>query len=208
MGINDFFSRQARRPSGLFGRIVMPQIFNLGHTSINELVKEQLRLNHDDHILEIGFGTGKLIDDIANNIKNGLIEGIDFSEAMFSVACKRLKNHISTGTVILKQGDFMDVSYEDGHFDIVYSLNTIYFWPNPDECLGKIHRILKPGGRIVLAFGDKEQLQKGHLNSGVFRLYSTDEVKELLIRNGFKDEIDVSSRGKKYNRCHCVRAEK
>ncbi len=85
MSINEFFSRQARKPSGLFGRIVMKQLFDLGHKTINEMVKEQLGLNQDDRVLEIGYGTGKLLKDIAEKIESGLIEGIDFSEAMFSV---------------------------------------------------------------------------------------------------------------------------
>ena len=208
MGINEFFSRQARKPSGLFGRIVMPRMFDLGHTSINELVKRQLTLNPGDHVLEIGFGSGKLLKDIAGQMQSGVVEGVDFSEAMFSTAGKRLKNLIESNRVILKCDDFMNATYEDNSFDIIYSLNTIYFWPDPDECLSKMYRILKPGGRLILAFGDKEQMQKMHMESGIFSLYSTDEVSELLTRNGFKSEINISSNGKKSTRCHCVRAEK
>ncbi len=90
----------------------------------------------------------------------------------------------------------------------VYSLNTIYFWPDPNECLGKIYRILKPGGSMVLAFGDKDELEQRSFSPEIFRFYSVDEVKEMLIRIGFNDDISRSSRGSKAHKCHCVKAVK
>jgi len=56
-------SLQARKPSGIIGRYVMTKIFNKGNADLNAFVKENLDLQTEDRVLEIGFGTGKLIRD-------------------------------------------------------------------------------------------------------------------------------------------------
>ena len=47
---------------------------------LTRLVKEVLLLKKDDKVLEIGFGPGKLISDMAEVVTEGVVEGIDFSE--------------------------------------------------------------------------------------------------------------------------------
>ena len=76
--------------------------------------------------------------------------------------------------VNIRQGDFEETAYNDKSFDKICSANTIYFWPDPDNCIKKILRILKPGGKLILAFEDKEQLEKKPLNTNVFHFYSQD----------------------------------
>ena len=91
MNFSTFFSKQARRPEGLFGRIVMRMVFDQGNAFLNNFVNDQMSVQTDDHILEIGSGTGKLIHRMALRIDNGFIEGIDFSSEMVSIARKRNK---------------------------------------------------------------------------------------------------------------------
>ena len=91
MNFETFFSEQARNPSGLFGRLVMPRIFDLGNAAINKFMKERLALQENDHVLEIGFGTGKFINEIAKLLNKGLIEGIDLSNTMVAVAKRKNK---------------------------------------------------------------------------------------------------------------------
>jgi len=91
MNFSTFFSKQARRPEGLFGRIVMRTVFDQGNAFLNNFVNDLMSVQTDDRILEIGSGTGKLISKMALKIDNGLITGIDFSNEMVSIARKRNK---------------------------------------------------------------------------------------------------------------------
>jgi ubiquinone/menaquinone biosynthesis C-methylase UbiE len=102
MNFKTFFSEQARKPSGLFGRWVMSRIFDYGNAAINDFMKELLSLKENDHVLEIGFGTGKLISEMAKRVNKGLIEGIDLSDAMVAIAKKKNKKYIAEGKVILQ----------------------------------------------------------------------------------------------------------
>jgi hypothetical protein len=67
---------------------------------------------------------------------------------------------------------------------------------------------LKPGGKVILAFEDKAQLEKRPLSTDVFHMYHQDEVKQLLSDNGFSGEIEIISREIQSQRFHCVVAVK
>jgi ubiquinone/menaquinone biosynthesis C-methylase UbiE len=99
--------------------------FSEGNAAINDFMKEQLLLQENDHVLEIGFGTGKLIFEMAKRVNKGLIEGIDLSETMVAIAEKRNKNYLAQGRVIIRQGDFEETAYNDNRFDKICSANTM-----------------------------------------------------------------------------------
>ena len=69
-------------------------------------------------------------------------------------------------------------------------------------------KILKPDGKLILAFEDIEQLKKKKLNQEVFHLYSTGEVEDLLINAGFSKNVSIVSRKKGKSIFHCVVAIK
>jgi len=204
MPLKAFFSNQARKPSGLFGRLVMSRVFDLGNANLNAFMKGLLNLEANDHVLEIGPGTGKLISEMAKVIDNGFIEGIDLSDTMVTMAQRKNRKHISAGKVKIRQGDFRNAAYNDSSFDKICSANTIYFWATPDQFIKKIFRILKPGGKLVLAFEDKKQLEKQSLSKDVFRFYDQTEIEDLLQRNGFGEGIEMLSREVKQNLYHCA----
>ncbi|MBN1183380.1 MAG: class I SAM-dependent methyltransferase [Bacteroidales bacterium] len=194
MSFSTFFSEQARKPTGLFGRLIMSIIFNVGNAKLNRFVNEIMSVQEDDHILEIGFGTGKLIHEMAKQIDRGLIEGIDFSSTMVSIAQKRNNKHIARGKVKIVKGNFDEMSYKKEGFNKVCSVNTIYFWADPENTAKKIVNILKPGGKFIAAFEDITQLKQRQLNNEVFRLYSKDDVKNLLTDSGFLHGVSIKSK--------------
>ena len=208
MNFSAFFSEQARKPAGLFGRIVMSIIFDQGNAFLNGFVNELMSVQIDDRIIEIGFGTGKLIYRMARQIDKGLIEGVDFSKVMVSIARKRNKKNITNGKVKIIEGNFDEMPYEKESFTKACSINTLYFWPEPVHTAKKIAEILKPDGKLILAFEDIEQLKQRKLNQEVFHLYSKCEVQELLISAGFSKNVSIVSRKKGKSIFHCVVTKK
>ena len=208
MSLKTFFSEQARKPSGLFGRYIMPVIFDRGNSNLNRLMEEKLAVQQDEHILEIGFGTGKLIHSIAKQLDTGSIEGVDLSPTMVEIAERKNARYIKEGKVIVRHGDFGNMDYRDHSFDKICSTNTIYFWSHPDKYLNKIHKLLKPDGILAIAFEDKGQLETKPLNRNIFRFYSLDEIENLLLDNGFSGTINKYTREIKSNIYHCIVALK
>lgn len=207
MKISEFFSDQARRPSGWFGRIVMPIVFDRGNAVLNGMVKEIMAVQPDDCILEIGCGTGKLIKLMANKIETGFIEGIDFSSAMMRIARKRNKRHIARGTVTLVEANFDEKPAINPEFTKVCTVNTLYFWNHPEHTVQQVIRLLEPGGRFVMGFEDFGQLRQRKLDRDVFRLYRKDDVRHLLTGCGFS-EVCIESREKRNLLFHCAVATK
>jgi ubiquinone/menaquinone biosynthesis C-methylase UbiE len=204
MNFSKYFSMQARKPSGIFGRFYMSRLFEKGNADLNSLLYSTLSIEPNDHVLEIGFGTGLLIKRIAEKLDTGLVEGIDFSKSMVSVAQKKNRKHITNGKVSLHLGDFDEVEFDENCFDKVFSANTIYFWKNPNETISKLYRILKPGGKLIIGFHDKSDLEKMPLSKDVFEYYSTHNLTELLSINGSMTNVDIVSKQGEPVSCYCA----
>ena len=91
---------------------------------------------------------------------------------MVAIAQKKNRNHINKGKVKIHLGDFDEVRFDDNWFDKIFSVNTIYFWKNPDTTISKICRILKPEGKLFIGFHDKSEMEEMPLNRDVFQYYS------------------------------------
>lgn len=204
MNFTKFFSQQARKPTGIFGRFYMSRVFDRGNAELNALTYETLSLGENDHVLEIGFGTGTLIRRIADHLVSGLIEGVDFSESMVAIARKRNRKFINSGRVQIHLGDFDKMRFEAGGFNKIFSVNTIYFWKTPDLTISRICRLLKPGGTLVIGFHDKTDMEEMALNTDVFRYYSKHEVTELLSTVGSLRNVDIVSKEGRQMTCYCA----
>lgn len=178
-------SRQARKPSGWFGRVVMSRIFNKGNAELNNFIKDLLELQEHDTVLEIGFGPGLLLSQMAQITTKGFVEGIDFSEAMVAQAQKTNKHYISQKRVKIQKGNCHNLPYGQESFDKVCTSNTIYFWGNPKEIFTEIFRVVKPNGKLVIGFREADQMKTLPLSEDVFHFYTVDDVQTFLSNAGF-----------------------
>jgi len=204
MNYSTYFSKQAKKPTGIFGRFYMSRVFEKGNAELNALMFETISIEENDHALEIGSGTGTLIKNVADHLSKGFIEGVDFSKPMVAIAQKKNRKHINKGKVKIHLGDFDEVAFDSNCFDKIFTVNTIYFWKNPDTTISKIYRILKPGGKLVIGFHDKSEMEKMPLNRDVFKYYSTHDLKELLSNHGSLDDIDIISKNGIQKTCYCA----
>ncbi|MGK0289575.1 MAG: ubiquinone/menaquinone biosynthesis C-methylase UbiE [bacterium] len=181
-----FLAAQLRKPSGLFGKYLLATALDKSNHKLHEFMKEQIQVKHSDYALEVGFGSGKIIHDLAKIIRQGKICGIDFSEEMVEKAKILNKHFIKIGKVELQLADVAKIPYPDDFFDKIYTANTIYFWSNPVLCLNELHRVLKKDGKLVVAFRVKEQIENLPFSKHGFTLYEKEDVEGLLNTTGFQ----------------------
>ena len=194
MRFSTYFSKQAKKPAGIFGRFFMSRIFDKGNLELNNFVKETLSIKKSDHILEIGCGTGSLLKITADELENGIVEGIDFSKTMISMAKKKNKKHIGKKKAIIRLGNFDELQFENNSYDKIFSVNTIYFWKNPVITISKAFDLLKANGMIVLGFHNKEEMEKMDLDENIFQLYSLQDVIKLLKTDKILKEVEIISK--------------
>jgi ubiquinone/menaquinone biosynthesis C-methylase UbiE len=110
------------------------------------------QVTQGERVLEIGCGTGELAEMLVE--RGATVEGFDLNPAMISEARERIEKRGLGGKLIIRQ---MGVDDMDGlpsaAFDVVVS-TLVLSELSPDErrfVLKHVARVLRPGGRIVIA---------------------------------------------------------
>ncbi len=111
-------------------------------------VLQALNLRTGDRVLEVGCGGGSYAYEAARFVgPDGSVSAMDISEAQVAAAreyCADLP------CVDCRVADLVDLPYENGSFDVVFGSQVLEYVPCLDEALIEIHRILRPGGRLVI----------------------------------------------------------
>jgi len=107
------------------------------------LVGDVLRLESDQRVLDLGCGPGLFLAWLERRRELRLY-GLDLSIASVRIARDR------TSSVALIAGDAQELPYADGSFDRVVCNGAIHHLPDVHAALRELHRIVVPGGRIVL----------------------------------------------------------
>jgi len=119
----------------------------------NRWVVSLLEVQPTDRVLEIGFGPGLAIAELARRVgDSGHVYGIDHSEVMLRQATRRNASAIAAGRVTLRRASVDQLpSALGGPFDVILTVNSLGFWPAPTERVSELRRRLRPGGRIAIA---------------------------------------------------------
>jgi arsenite methyltransferase len=179
-----FLARQLRRPSGWFGRRVMASLLNTGNRDLLDSALEVAAPTPGKKVVDVGFGGGYALSRLAPLVSPERVAGVDISAAMISA----VRSH-SGDAYDLHLADAVTLPFPDASFDVVLSVNTIYFWPDPARVLAEAKRVLKPGGRLVLGYRSRAVLRVNPVTWFGFRLYSDRRVETLLQEAGFTAEI-------------------
>ena len=111
-------------------------------------------LGSDHHVLDIGTGTGIVaLRAVAATGPSGRVVGIDLSDGMLEVARQNAKEQGFADRVEFQKMDAESLECPDRSFDAVLSLFALRHFPHPKAALQEMHRVLRPGGRLVLAVG-------------------------------------------------------
>jgi len=201
----DFLARQSRRPSGLFGRLLMGSYLDRANADINALVYRRLAPAPQQRLLEIGFGGAELLLRIAAGLEEGCIDGIEISPEMIAAARRRARRLGLEKTTGFHQGSVESLPFTSASVDAVCSVHTIYFWPDLPRGLAEIARVIKPGGRLVLGFSAAEDLRREGWTRRGFKVYANEEIIETCKRHGFEyaglDGIERRPRGSSHVYC-------
>ncbi len=128
-------------------------------TPLAERLVSLAQIKPSDSILDVGTGTGVVALLAAKIIaENGTVHGIDLSEGMLATATTKAEKLGLEEKVKFSQMDAENLEFEAETFDTVVSLFALLHFPNPLTALKEIYRVMRPGGRFVIAIGSRPPL--------------------------------------------------
>jgi ubiquinone/menaquinone biosynthesis C-methylase UbiE len=120
------------------------------------------RLQPGDAVLDVGCGTGTLALEVARRVGSvGRVAGIDpGTEQIARAREKATRRHLP---IEFQVGVIEQLPFPDTTFDVVLSTLMIHHVPAPNkrQGLAEIARVLKPGGRLVMADFTRRQERAG-----------------------------------------------
>lgn len=159
---------------------------NATNWRLNALATERLEARPEDRVLDIGFGGGVGLAMLLSKVPRVSLAGVDLAQAVIAHGERKFDRAIQEGRVEIRLGAVESLPWPDGTFDAAYSVNCIYFWPDHARALHEIRRVLKPGGRFILAIYDKRRVERLWPGSPS-QLLTVEEAVDLLRSAGFED---------------------
>jgi ArsR family transcriptional regulator len=142
-------------------------------------------------VADLGCGTGAIVAALAPHVAH--VIGIDGSEEMLAAAAERLRDHDGRmkpngSNIELRRGSLESVPIESATIDAATLVLVLHHLPSPGAAIAEAHRVLKPGGRLLIvdmAPHEREEyrVQMGHVWLG----FSEDHVRRMLEQSGFAD---------------------
>lgn len=148
-------------------------------------------------ILDVGSGTGRLVESLHKLAPSAFAVGIDLAHGMTRSAARRFDAAVNVAFVC---GDGEHLPFLDGSFDMIVSTST-YQWLKPaDKAFAEAWRVLKPGGKFCFALFGEETLTelRGAYRSALLcqgapvadrshDFATRDETLAALVAAGFND---------------------
>ena len=119
------------------------------HAAGEDLAKmvEAGALTGTERVLDAGCGAGHTALIFAPHAAE--VVAYDLSTQMLGQV-SRLAEERELTNVRTQKGDVEKLPYDDATFDVVTSRYSAHHWPNPQQAIHEIHRVLKPGGQFLL----------------------------------------------------------
>lgn len=170
-----FFDRWAPNYDWLF-----PSVF---YQAIHQRLLDYVNLPEQADVLDLGCGTGRLLDRLASEFPSLRGTGVDFSEEMIRQA-RLSKRDRHRPRLIFVQGNAEALPFADEQFNAVFNTISFLHYRNPEQVFSEVSRVLQPGGQFYLVDSAprwENSPQFFTLTPGGIRLYSP-QVREQFGR--------------------------
>ncbi len=181
--VGRFRSRQSGYPSGLVGRLFGRAMVK-DTADANDRAIELLDLTQPSTVLEIGFGQGRSVAILLGHGHHVL--GVDPSPTMVKQATARNRAACRAGRAILRRGDGITIPFPSHSADAALTVHTLYFMADPLATLTDIARVLRPGGRLVVACRTSDTPLPAWIDPDIYRVPTARQLIDMLHSAGLE----------------------
>ena len=183
MGLLKSLFTNCAHPKGRMGRAML-KFMNLCHAPLTNWGISLVDIQDGWIMLDIGCGGGATLQRLLKRSQGGKVYGIDISEESVAKAIK-VNADVIDKQVFVQQGSAEKLPYEDGKFDLVTAVETVYFWPNLTNCLQEVRRVLKPKGHFAIMVEVVDTDSKWTNVVEGMTAYTPEQLKQFLDDAGF-----------------------
>ena len=105
-------------------------------------------------VLDVGCGTGLFAARVRQAVPQAQVWGIDLVAGMLRKGAGRWHRHAAHVQPV--QADSGRLPFADGAFDFITCANSFHHYPHQERAVAEMHRVLKPGGRLLLIDGYRD----------------------------------------------------
>lgn len=175
---------QLRKPHGEFADEVAKKM-NEANAHLNRDTIKSLRIQPDNLVVEVGMGNGRFATDVLAKGKSIRYVGCDYSQEMIAAATKLNESLVDEGRASFYNATADNLPLDDAAVDILFTINTIYFWDNLESVLAEFRRVIRPGGKLAIGLRPRRSMERYPFTRFGFQMYSAEEVASFIASSGF-----------------------
>ena len=168
-------------------------------TRLNEKLVELGRITGTDRVLDAGCGVGGGALFLARRL-GCRVDGITLSAAQVERCRENARRHGVEDLARFDRRNYLATGLDDQSFDVVWAVESVCYAFDKRDFLREAYRLLRPGGRLVLAdfFSVKldgrprrdRRLMEKWTRSWAIREYAvTEEFERQMLEAGFRDVV-------------------
>ena len=166
---------------GVLGTLVgLTMAIGRGRSAL--LVADAAGVGPGDRVVDVGCGPGRFLREAAERGAEAV--GVDPSEQMRRLAAWRTPAKLQ-GPVRVVEGTAERLPLDDGSATVAWAVASFHHWADPDAGLAELHRVLGPGGRLLIA----ERLARpgGWFQHHALTRAEAERLADQVERAGFTD---------------------
>jgi ubiquinone/menaquinone biosynthesis C-methylase UbiE len=188
-GATAYLLHQMRRPGRFVGRL-FARGMNKSHSRLTDWGLQHVALRKDAVVLDVGCGGGATIEKLARTADK--VYGIDYAAGSVGEARAHNAQLIEAGRVQIQQASVSALPFAENTFDAVTAVETQYYWPDLENDMREVLRVLKPGGMFTVIAETYKGGRTDKLQWPVMALLgsshlSADDQRNLFARAGYTD---------------------
>lgn len=169
----------------------------LPHDAWGRRTVARLELLGDEHVLEIGSGTGRDTELLLDRLPRGRVTAIDGSAAMLARLRERLASRLDR--VDLIQGDLNRPLPLTDPVDAIFSVATLHWLPDHHGLFSRLADVVRPGGQLVVDCGGEGNIasvvraleELGEPPRAIWNFAGVEATERDLAAAGF-EQLDVT----------------